>query len=112
LPTLNSFETVENFYQTLWHEQVHSSGHPSRLGRKGVVEQAAFGSEDYSQEELIAELGSAFLCGMAQIENKTIDNSAAYISGWLKSLKDDQKLIVMAAAQAQKAVDYLTNAQL
>ena len=68
-----------------------------------------FGSEQYSQEELIAEIGNAFLCGKTGIENKTLKNSTAYISGWLKKLKNDKRLIVIAAAQAQKATDYITN---
>lgn len=68
---------------------------------------APFGSTNYSKEELVAEMASAMLCGVTGIENKTIDNSAAYVNGWLKKLKSDHRLVVLAAAQAQKAADYI-----
>ena len=71
------------------------------------MERNGFGSMPYCKEELVAELGSAFLCGYAEIIDRTIDNSAAYIEGWLDSLKDDPTLIVYAAAQAQKAADFI-----
>jgi antirestriction protein ArdC len=88
---------------------VHSTGHGSRVGRKGVTETSYFGSHEYSKEELVAEMGAAFLCGHAGIEQGTIVNSAAYIRGWLKALKNDKMLLVHAAAQAQKASDYILN---
>ena len=72
-----------------------------------LTEMAPFGSTNYSKEELIAEMTSAMLCGVTGIENKTIDNSAAYVQGWLKKLKNDPRLVVLAAAQAQKAADYI-----
>ncbi len=65
------------------------------------------GDQNYSREELIAEMGAAFLCGITGIENETINNSAAYLHNWLKSLKGDSRLVLVAAAQAQKAVDYI-----
>ena len=68
-----------------------------------------YGSEPYGKEELIAEMGSAFLCGYAGIVDRTIDSSAAYLEGWLKQLKEDKTLIVHAAAQAQKAADFILN---
>jgi antirestriction protein ArdC len=108
LPALTVFNSTEEHYSTLYHELVHSTGHKTRLDRTGIKD-INFGSETYSKEELIAEIGSAFLCGMTGIENKTLNNSSAYIAGWLKKLKDDKKLVVMAAAQAQKAVDHITN---
>jgi antirestriction protein ArdC len=107
MPAKNSFVSDEEMYSTLFHELVHWTGHESRLKRKGIVESSYFGSEKYSQEELIAEMGSAFLCSTAGIENKTIDNSAAYINAWLSKLKNDKKLIVIAAGQAQKACDFI-----
>ncbi|AHW60647.1 hypothetical protein SAMN05444285_12372 [Draconibacterium orientale] len=64
-----------------------------------------------NQEELVAEMGAAYLCGICGIENATIDNSAAYIEGWLKKLKSDKKFIVMASGLAQKAVDYILDHQ-
>jgi len=107
MPSREKFVSVEEYYSTLFHELTHSTGHESRLNRKDNEKLAAFGSADYSKEELVAEMGAAFLCGYAEIENKTIDNSAAYIQGWLKQLKNDKKLIVHAAAQAQKSTDYI-----
>lgn len=109
MPSINSFKSDEELYSTLFHEMCHSTGHESRLNRKGVTEAAAFGTKVYSQEELIAEMGSAFLCGEAGIENRTIDNSAAYIQGWLSKLKDDKRLLVFAAGAAQKASDFILN---
>jgi len=86
---------------------MHSTGHVNRLNRLGITEVAAFGSEVYSKEELVAEIGAAMLCGVAGVDNSTIENSAAYIGGWLRKLKDDKKLIVQAAGQAQKAADFI-----
>ena len=63
----------------------------------------------YSKEELVAEMSACFLCGHAGIENTTIENSAAYIQGWLRSQKNDKALLIHAAAQAQKASDYILN---
>lgn len=107
LPDLQQFDTSEYYYEVLFHELVHSTGHTSRLERSGVVDHAAFGSENYSHEELVAEIGAAFLCAETGIERKTIDNSAAYIASWLHVLKNDKRMIVIAAAQAQKSVDYI-----
>lgn len=107
-PPLKDFMKAEEYYSTLFHEMVHSTGHKSRLDRKGVTTQnVAFGDETYSKEELIAEMGSAMLCGIAGIDNSTIENSASYIQSWLRSLKEDSRLVVQAAAQAQKASDYI-----
>lgn len=107
MPSKKSFSFGEELYSTLFHELCHSTGHESRLNRKGVQRTAAFGSKVYSQEELIAEMGAAFLCGEAGIENRTIDNSAAYIQGWLSKLKNDKRMIVFAAGAAQKACDFI-----
>lgn len=68
---------------------------------------AAFGSPEYSREELIAEMDAAMLCGRVGIFDPVEDNSAAYIAGWLKRLKGDNKLVVTAAAQAQRAADWI-----
>ncbi len=108
LPMQTKFESAEGYYGTLFHELVHSTGHAKRLARKGVVDITGFGTESYSQEELVAEIGAAFLCGTTGVDTGTVENSASYIAGWLKSLKDDKKLVVVAAAQAQRAVDYIT----
>ncbi|MCH7687112.1 MAG: antirestriction protein, partial [Planctomycetes bacterium] len=79
----------------------------SRLNRHGFVNVSGFGSQTYSKEELVAEMGASFLSGHAGIEADTIDNSASYIAGWLKRLRDDKRLVVQAAAQAQKAADFI-----
>lgn len=108
MPKMETFDGAEEYYSTLFHELTHSTGHESRLNRKGIISGiAAFGTKEYSKEELVAEMGAAFLCGHCQIDNKTIDNSAAYIKSWLKKLKDDPKMVILAAAQAQKAVDFI-----
>ena len=107
MPARDRFERPEDYYSTLFHELVHSTGHAKRLKR--FTELAGFGSEPYSKEELVAEMGAAFLCGQAEIGERTIDNSAAYLKGWLEQLKNDKTLIVLAAAQAQKAADFILN---
>lgn len=107
VPPMKHFIDVNEYYSTLFHEMVHSTGHIYRLNREGIEEYAAFGDENYSKEELIAEIGSAMLCGVAGIDNTTLDNSASYINGWLRKLKDDKKFVVQAAAKAQKAANHI-----
>jgi len=107
MPRPESFDTPENYYSTLFHELTHSTGHESRLNRKGITDPVRFGSHSYSKEELVAEMGAAFLSGHCGIEDRILDNSAAYINGWLGRLKSDPKLVVMAAAKAQKSSDYI-----
>ena len=107
MPERKRFDTEDAYHATLFHELVHSTGHEKRLKRQSITERNGFGSDPYCKEELIAELGSAFLCGHAGIVERTIDNSAAYLEGWLKQLKQDKTLIVYAAAQAQKAADFI-----
>ena len=108
MPPRVQFENEEEYYSTLFHEIVHSTGHKSRLNRPGM-ENIEFGSETYSKEELIAEMGAAFLCAYSGIEQATIHNSTAYIQNWLEHLKNDKKLVIQAAQKAQKAVDYIYN---
>lgn len=109
MPPRASFDGGEHYYATLFHELGHSTGHASRLGRKGVDGEtlAPFGSPDYSHEELVAEITSAFLCSESGIGSVIIENSAAYIASWLKALRDDRRMVVIAAAQAQKAADFI-----
>lgn len=107
VPSIEDYKVPEEFYSTAFHELVHSTGHQKRLSREGVTKSAGFGSEVYSKEELVAEIGAAMLCALAGIDNSTIDNSAAYIKSWLTKLKKDPKMIVHAAAAAQKAADYI-----
>jgi antirestriction protein ArdC len=111
MPSPSQFRTGEDYYSVLFHELTHSTGHETRLNRKGVSasdgEWSAFGSTPYAKEELVAEMGAAFLCGHAGIVERTLDNSAAYIKSWLNRLKDDPRLVVQASAQAQKAADFI-----
>ena len=107
MPARSAFDSAEEYYSTFFHELTHSTGHPSRVGREGIMEHNPFGSEDYSKEELVAEMGAAMLCGVAGIESRTLDNSASYLQSWINRLRSDSRLIVSAASQAQKAADYI-----
>lgn len=108
IPPMKDFRQVEEYYATTFHELTHSTGHVSRLKRNGITSATAhFGSEEYSQEELVAEIGASMLTGLVGFVDVIFDNSAAYIQSWLRKLKDDKTLIVKAASQAQKAVDYI-----
>ncbi|MCA9178403.1 MAG: DUF1738 domain-containing protein [Planctomycetales bacterium] len=107
MPPQERFHSSEEYYATLFHELTHATGHSSRLNRDGIVDPVSFGSPSYSREELVAELGASFLCGHCRIEQATIENSAAYLQGWLKQLRGDARLIVTAAAAAQKASDFI-----
>lgn len=106
MPKPENFDSSEHYYSILFHEAIHSTGHESRLDRKIMN---SFGDEEYSKEELVAEMGAAFLCAETGIENKTLDSSAAYIQNWLQKLKDDPKMIVSAASQAEKAAEHILN---
>lgn len=87
---------------------VHSTGHKVRLERSGVSRnKITFGDQEYSKEELITEMGAVMLCGMAEINQAMIDNSASYINSWLSKLKKDNKLITQAAGKAQKVADWI-----
>ena len=111
MPEMGAFHSPEEYYSTLFHELTHSTGHASRLERDGVTEGHRFGDADYSKEELIAEMGAAFLCAETGINpDVTLANSASYIANWLKALKDDPKMIVQAASKAQKAAEFVVAA--
>ena len=107
MPRRETFVGSEAYYATLYHELAHSTGHPDRLNRKTLVAGAPFRSPTYSREELVAEMGAAFLCAESGIDDPTIENSAAYLSGWLSYLSSDPKALVIAGAQAQRAADYI-----
>ena len=114
LPLFEQFKNAEEYYSTAFHESVHSTMKKDRCNReeerKGKI--AAFGSEEYSKEELIAEIGSANLMNIIGIETqKSFRNSAAYIQNWLSVLKSDVKFIVSAAGRAEKAVNYILNVE-
>lgn len=107
MPDRERFGSEDDFFSTLYHEAIHSTGHASRLNRATLTESAGFGSNPYCREELVAEMGAAFLCGQAGIGESTLENSAAYLQGWLEQLQNDKKLIVQAAAMAQRAADFI-----
>jgi len=106
MPDPERFDTPEEYYSTLFHEMTHSTGHKTRLDREGC-KTVNFGSDTYSKEELTAEMGAAFLSAISGIVDKTLDNSAAYIQGWLSRLKKDKKVVIYAASQAQKSTDHI-----
>lgn len=97
----------EEYYSVLFHELAHSTGHESRLKRESLTKIQAFGDHEYSKEELVAEMTAAFLCAESGIEQKTLDNSAAYCAGWLKKLKNDRSMLIQAASQATKAANFI-----
>lgn len=108
VPQLSQYQQVSEFYSTLFHELTHSTGHQKRLNRLSDI--AAFGSHEYSKEELVAELGSAFLTNHCGLESETsFLNSAGYIQGWLKALKNDKRLLISAAGAAEKATALILN---
>lgn len=111
LPTLEQFNTSGDYSATLAHELIHSTGHKSRLDRhseRDLDKPCHFGSENYAKEELVAEIGAQFLMNAAGIDTTSeLTNSASYIAGWLKALRDDTSLIVSASGKAQKASDYI-----
>lgn len=108
IPKRENFYTTAGYYSTLFHELGHSTGHSKRLNRPGVAHFDILGSEQYSKEELVAEMTAAFLLGCVGFQDDPeIKNSAAYIGGWLETLNRDSRMVVLAAAQAQKAVDYI-----
>jgi len=110
MPNINQFEGNNEYYSTLFHESVHSTGNNNRLNRISKQKFHQFGNQDYSKEELIAEIGSSILCNQIGIEiPQTFKNSVAYIQSWLKVLKNDIKLITIASGQANKAVNYILN---
>ncbi len=111
LPIREQFTNTAEYYSTAFHEATHSTGHPTRLNRfeRGAAA-AAFGSESYSKEELVAEMGAACILHELGIETPfSFKNSAAYIQSWLRALKDDKRLIISAAARAEKAVKMILN---
>jgi len=106
LPVSGQFESMEEYYNTAYHEAGHSTGHKSRLNR--ITGTAVFGSGDYSREELTAEIASCMLMNIAGIDvPDTIQNSAAYIKAWISMLKGDARAIVTASGKAQKATDLI-----
>lgn len=109
MPLMKDFLSEEHYYSTLFHEMVHSTGHKDRLDRCILVDLKPFGTEeDYSKEELVAEIGASFLIGYTGIDSsKLFTNSVAYIKSWSKKLKEDHSFIFQASSMAQKAYDHI-----
>jgi len=107
VPPRGAFRDAHGYYGTLFHELAHSTGHERRLARPGLAEAAVFGSASYSQEELVAEFAAAFLCHEAGIDPARVEQSAAYVASWLHALRNDRRLAVIAASQAQRAADWI-----
>lgn len=109
MPPFETFRDAESYYATLAHETVHWTKHPSRLARD--LGRKSWGDAGYAAEELVAELGAAFLCTDLELRPEVSDDHAAYIATWLRVLKNDTRAIFTAAAQAQRAVDFLHGQQ-
>ena len=107
LPEPDRFDCKENYYSTLFHEISHSTGVVKRLDRGLDTDPAPFGSPDYSREELVAEISAAYLCATCGISPRTIEQTAAYLQGWIRVLKGDKRLVVSAAGAAQKSADLI-----
>lgn len=108
IPMLTQYAIAEEYYSTAFHELTHSTITSSRCDRKSEMKVAAFRNEDYSREELVAEIGSAMICNRIGIDcAKAFKNSVAYIQGWLRALKNDNKMIVWASSRAEKAARYI-----
>lgn len=109
MPAFDAFFDAQSYYATLAHESIHWTRHPSRLDRS--FEQQRFGDVGYAKEELVAELGAAFVCADLELKLEDRSDHAAYIGSWLKVLRDDKRAIFTAAAHAQRAADYLHGLQ-
>ena len=108
LPLMKQFRSTAEYYSTAFHEITHSTGHEKRLNRLEKI--AFFGSDAYSKEELVAEIGAAALVSHAGLEtSSSLRNNAAYIQNWLSVLKEDKRFIVSAAGKAEKAVNLILN---
>lgn len=105
LPTKAQFEDVGSYYATALHELTHWSGHHSRLNRDGITGGHAFGSAAYAFEELVAEMGAAFLCALTGTQGEL--RHEEYLASWLKILKEDKRAIFRASGQARDASEYL-----
>ena len=109
MPCIDCFRDAESYYATLAHEATHWTRHPSRLDRE--FGRKRWGDEGYAMEELVAELGSAFLSADLELTPEIREDHAAYIASWIKVLKNDKRAIFTAASHAQRAVDFLHGAQ-
>jgi antirestriction protein ArdC len=110
MPQREAFTTPSDFYRVCFHEMTHATGHADRLAREGITQFDRFGSERYSREELIAEMGSAMLSTVANLPGDVIPPSASYIASWLNALNNDPKMVIHAAGKAQRAADFILGA--
>ena len=111
MPRREAFDSPEFYYSVLFHELTHSTGASHRLNRPTLNQAVRFGDTNYSKEELVAEMGASFLAGHTGIDQVTLPNGAAYLASWINALKGDAKLVIVAAAAAQKAADYILSRQ-
>jgi len=111
LPRPEHFKSDVKYYGTAFHELAHATGHESRLGRRPSDVPRFFGDREYSQEELVAEMGAAFLCAEAGIGQVLIEDQASYIDNWIGVLRGTPKMVIKAASAAQVAADYILNTQ-
>jgi len=109
MPSLEMFDTDVDYFSTLLHELTHWTGHKDRCDRDQANK---FGTEEYAKEELVAEVGSAFLCRILGIEKTVREDHAKYLNNWIKIIQDDSKAMVKAFSQAQKSIDFLEKLQL
>jgi antirestriction protein ArdC len=106
IPHIDDFDNPDEYYSTLFHELIHWTGNINRLNRLSIISDV----EKYSLEELTAEIGSAYLCGLTGIESNVIDNQSSYIEGWYRNLQSNPDVLIKASLQAQRAVDYILKA--
>lgn len=112
MPPMTAFPNAEAYFQVFYHELTHATGHRKRLNRNGIVEPQHFGSWNYSQEELVAEMGASFLSNIMGLQTEAeLTDAAAYIQSWLQVLRNDKRFVIEAAQHAQKAVDYILGNQ-
>ena len=105
IPQKAQFTSISEYYKTLFHELVHSTGHESRLKR----ELSGHDMKSYSREELVAEIGASFLASIANLPDQSIDNAVAYLQGWIKPLQSNPRWIVWASSRAEAAVNFILN---
>ena len=105
VPGIDRFEDINQFYSTVFHEIIHSTGAKHRLNR---LTKTSFGSEEYGREELVAEIGAASLLSSCGVDT-TIEESASYIDNWMRAIRENPDIIVVAAGKAEKAVDFVLN---
>jgi len=103
IPKIDDFHNPDEYYSTLFHELIHWTGNINRLNRLSIISDV----DRYSLEELTAEIGSAYLCGLTGIESNVIDNQSSYVEGWYRNLQSNPDVLIKASLQAQRAVDYI-----